>query len=287
MASFLVSYLAVAAAAAPGDASTGVLRDALTFHVSFDGGADASFGRGDRRIHTTPTGKTKDGKPGLTHEGIAVAKGKGRHGDALRFHAREKAFVFYRAEKNVDYRRKSFSGTVSFWLSLDPNKDLEPGWCDPLQITDKQWNDAAMFVDFTKDERPRHFRFGVFADSKVWNPKGTEWDAVPAKDRPFITVKTPPFGSGKWTHVVITFADFNTDGIGGVAKLYLNGKCQGALKGRPQVFTWDPSKTTIQLGLSYIGLLDDLAVFKRALSDDEVMAVYKLPEGAGSLHRKK
>ena len=43
-------------------------------------------------------------------------------------------------------------------LKLDPETDLEPGFCDPLQITDKAYNDSAVWVDFPKDDIPRHFR---------------------------------------------------------------------------------------------------------------------------------
>ena len=74
---------------------------------------------------------------------------------------------------------KDWSGTVSFWLRLDPDKDLEPGYADPIQITDKKWDDASFFVDFTKDDKPRHFRLGIYSDLKVWNPKGLNFDTMP------------------------------------------------------------------------------------------------------------
>ncbi len=168
-----------------------------------------------------------------------------------------------------------------------PDKDLKPGYSDPIQVTDKTWNKAALWVDFSKDEVPRHFRYGVFADFEVWNPDGRKYDDIPASERPWVVVANPPFARGKWTHVVMTFSGFNRPGTGGVAWLYLDGKLQGEVKNRRQVFTWQPAKTAIYLGISYIGLMDDLAVFDRALSPREVERLYRLPGGVAGLYEKK
>ena len=34
----------------------------------------------------------------------------------------------------LNYNDRNWSATVSVWLRLDPDKDLEPGYCDPVQI---------------------------------------------------------------------------------------------------------------------------------------------------------
>jgi hypothetical protein len=55
----------------PGDVLVDVsaqqaLATALTFHASFDNGADADFGLGDKRVYTAPTYKNLDAaQPGL------------------------------------------------------------------------------------------------------------------------------------------------------------------------------------------------------------------------------
>ena len=82
-----------------------------------------------------------------------------------------------------------------------------------------------------------------------------------------MTVDTPPFAKGKWTHIVYTWESFNTGRADGVARLYLDGAPRGALSPRQQTFTWDPAETKMALGLNYIGLLDDLAVFNRMLTE--------------------
>lgn len=270
------------------DKRLGPLRDALTFHASFDSQVDADFALGDRRIFTAPNMKhPRTGTPGLPANGaMSLAPGQGKYGGALRFHKKVADMIFFQAEKNFSYRTNNWAGAVSFWIKLNPDEDLEPGYCDPLQVTSRDWNDAAFFVDFSKDERPRHFRLGAFADRSVWDPNKRDYDRVPLAERPMVTVTRPPFSRERWTHVVFTFANFNTGRSDGVAKLYLDGQLQGTLAGRQQTFTWEPAKAIMMLGLYYTGLYDDLAVFNRALAEAEIDALAQLPDGVHSLKRK-
>lgn len=250
-------------------------RSSLTFAASFDGQADADFALGDRRIYHASSTERKDPKPGLPAGEIEVARGQGRHGgDALRFVKRSNGVVFFKAADNVAYRERDWSGTASFWLSLDPQADLGDWYCDPLQITEKAWNDGAIWVDFDKDKTPKEFRLGAFADLKVWNPNNRDFEKLPLAERPTVAVARPPFRRGAWTHVAITFERFNSGKADGVARLYLDGRPQGAVSGWNQRFTWDPAKAAIQVGISYVGLYDDLAIFNRALGEAEIQAVH-------------
>jgi hypothetical protein len=251
------------------------IRKAMTFAASFDKGTDADFAKGDHRIYTASNAQRKDFTAGLPSGEIELVAGQGRHGsDALRFIKRSDKVVFYKAGKNLDYRTQNWSGTASFWLSLDPQTDLGDWFCDPIQITEKAWNDAALWVDFSKDDKPKQFRLGALADLKVWNPTNRDIEKMPAAERPMCAVTQPPFARGQWTHVVITFENFNTGKADGLAKLYLNGKLVGEIAGRNQMYTWDPEKAAIQLGMVYVGLYDDLSLFNRALNESEVQTLY-------------
>lgn len=260
------------------------LTESLLFHASFDGKADADFAQGDPKIYTSLTPERDNPQPGITTQSVGIAQGEGRYGDALRFerHDGPRAILF-QGGSNLGYRKRDWNGTVSFWLRLDPDRDLAPGYCDPLQITQRAWNDAAFFVDFTKDDSPRHFRLGVFSDLGFWNPSGRPWEEVPAKERPLAIVERPPFGRDRWTHVAFTFEAINSDEREAVARLYLDGKPEGEIKGRRQVFTWDPTKARILLGLAYVGLFDDLAVFDRSLTVEEIQTILHLNQGIRSL----
>ena len=259
------------------------LAQALTFHAGFDGDVDAAFAAGDGRLYTTDE-KRENLQVGLRTSDVHLAAGRGRYGDALEFRRKSTDVVLFRAEKNIEYHKRSWSGAVALWLSLDPDHDLEPGYADPIQITDKTWNDAAFFVDFTKDDHPRQFRLGAFSDMSVWNPERIPWEEFPVEQRPMVVERRPPFGHGKWTHVCFTWNDFNVDGDAATAGLYINGEHTGDLPRERRQFTWNQDQAVIMLGLSYIGLLDDLLIFNRDLTAEEVRRLYELPKGGRSLH---
>jgi hypothetical protein len=260
------------------------LSKALTFHASFDRGPDADYGLGDRKIYTASNYKTQgDAKPGIGNPDVTIVSGKGRFGDALQFRTKNTMAVFYHAEKNVSYRERDWGGSISFWLSLSPDEDLAPGYSDPTQVTDKEYNNAAIWVDFTRDDKPRHFRLGVFGDLKIWNPQNLAPEKNPYFNTRTIVVNQPPFTRGQWTQVVITYAGLNTE-AGGSAKLYLNGRLQGTAREIREPFTWSIAQAAIRLGVNYVGLYDDLSLFDRALTDREVEFLYSLPKGAASLH---
>jgi hypothetical protein len=268
---------------APSGESAPALGEALMFAASFDDGWDAAFAHGDRRLYNAASYDEQElATPGLTTFDIQIAYDVGHFQHALKFNKKNEQAVFYRAQDNVAYSETGWRGTISFWLSLDPAVDLEPGFCDPIQITDSAYNDACIWVDFTR-ENPRQFRLGVFGDLAVWNPGEIPPDENPAFTNRLVAVDQPPFASGQWTHVVIVH-----DGLGsgqGSAKLYLNGNLQGEAAGISEPFTWDVAKAAIRIGVNYVGLYDEIAIFNRPLTDEEIQALYTLEDGVVSLRQ--
>jgi hypothetical protein len=248
------------------------LRSNLTLHASFDTQLDGDVARGDRRIYHAPDYKQQAlSKAGAGDLDVALEKGSGvAGGGALRFRSKNTHALFFRGERHVT----PANGTISFWLRLDPQQDLAPGFCDPIQITDKAYNDSAIWVDFTKDEVPRHFRLGVFGSLKAWNPENREPDRNPDFLKRLIVVQKPPFSRERWTHVAVTWKDLGASG--GSASLFLNGKLVSSSTGIRESFEWDPSKLAIRLGVNYAGLMDEVAVFDRSLSDGEVASLYSV-----------
>ena len=270
-------FLAVLMSTVSADDSTNSLSQGLVFYASFDDGTDANLSTDSGWIHTADSMARKTVQQGNHRKDVTVAKGAGRFGDSLRFTAVSRQVLLYKGV-NVEYREKDWSGTVAFWLKLDPNKDLKPGYCDPIQITDKKWNDAAMWVDFDKD-LPRDFRLGVFPNYRLWNPNDTPDAKIPSSQRPWIRVENPPFNREKWTHVAWTFANVNSDDdVDATVALYLDGTSQGTLR-RPLRFDWKPDDVAIFLGINYVGDFDDLVIFNRALSAPEIRQLGKAPAG--------
>ncbi len=258
------------------------LQEALTLYASFDNTVDADFALGDAHMYTVPNRRARDSaQVGLHKPDIRREEGMGRYGAGLVFTERSPGNIYYPSEKNIAYSAENWNGAVSFWLRLDPATDLEPGYCDPIQITDVSYNDAAIWVDFTK-ENPRDFRLGVIGDRDIWNPnpEGPDNENPIFIDR-LTGVKNPPFGSEVWTHILINFSGLNT--TEGQASLYLNGELKGTRNGIDTPFTWDLSQSNIYLGLGYIGLMDDLSIFNRNLTDSEIKTLYQLEDGVNTI----
>ena len=111
----------------------------------------------------------------------------------------------------------------------------------------------------------------------MWNPANTPPDKNPDFLRRLVVVDRPPFSGERWTHVAVTWTGLDAGGAGS-ASLYLNGKLISSAKGIREPFEWDPSVLAIRLGVNYSGLMDEVALFNRALSESDIGALY----GAGA-----
>lgn len=249
------------------------LKESLRFLASFDRSVDADVARGNKQLMTAKSLRREEVSPGLIGDAVQWDKTGGRYGGCLSFKKKTDAIVFYHGANNMPSTDSEFAGTISFWLRLTPDEDLPPGYVDPLQITDKKWNDASIFVDFT-EKNPRQFRLGVFSDFAYWNPDDRKWEKIPDDERPLVTLKEPTFSKDSWTHVAIAFEGFNRDEKPGRATLYVDGVSVGDLN-RSQHFTWAPERLAIMLGIYYIGDLDEFAVFDRCLSAKQVAELAK------------
>jgi len=260
-------------------AQTSDLVNSLIFYAPFDQTTAAKVGEGVLELHTAPAYDQFDqAESGLKSNDIQHVTSQGLFGDGLQFLRKSKNVIFYPAKGNTNYNMESWSGAISFWLKLDPNEDLEPGYCDPVQLTDQAYNDAALWVDFS-DKNPRVFRMGVFGDLDKWNPEGLKGNS-PLFNNRLIPVENPPFSPDTWTHVVISFSDLNTSE--GSATLFLNGKSKGKAS-IPEPFTWDLDHARIIIGVNYVGMFDELAIFDKFLNDSTVQKLYKLKNGLSEL----
>ena len=257
------------------------LKESLTLFASFDESADADLAKGDAKIYTAADLSRATLQTGIQTDKVSLSP-KGRWGRSLAFSDNTKQVILFKGKGNLPYRDDGFDMTISFWMSVDPENGLKPGYVDPLQITDKKWNDAAIWVDFSKDDKPRHFRLGVLSDLKHWNPGNADWDKMAPEKRPLVTVTKTPFAGDKWTHVAITLDNINAGDTSGRAVLYLDGKSQGEIKGNLK-YSWDMEKVAAMLGIAFIGQIDEFAIFSTALSADDVNKLMNHDGGIGKL----
>jgi hypothetical protein len=267
-------------ASAQADSKKISLSEGLTLHASFDKGLEADFARGDTACYDLQGKKLS--KAALNDD-VRLAPEAGRFGGALHFTKKNKLHPAFKNASVLGYNDKRWNGSVSVWLRLNPDKDLEPGYCDPVQIVGDDGKKGFIFLEWSKDETPRYFRYAIRPLFHIWNPNSVDWATIPFDKRPMVQVERAPFSRDAWTHVVFTFENINDKSRPQVGRLYLNGKRQGAIENWDLTFGWDPSRVMLVLGAAYVGHMDDLAVFNRALSDSEVKQLYELKEGVREL----
>jgi len=258
------------------------LSTALTMHASLDKEIHADFSKGDRFGYVR---KGKENVKAESNEEVKIAQGAGKFGGALWFPKKGNFRPQFNNSKVLDYNEKNWSSTISVWLKLDPNKDLEPGYCDPVQIVGNDTKKGFIFLEWSKDESPRYFRYAIRPLFNIWNPTNVQWADIPFNKRPMVQVEKAPFSRNEWTHVVFTVENINDKSKKPKGQLFINGKLQGSIENWDLTLGWDPTQVLLVLGASYVGHMDDLGVFNRALNDTEVKDLFELKKGISELYR--
>ncbi|MFN0196948.1 MAG: LamG-like jellyroll fold domain-containing protein [Planctomycetaceae bacterium] len=264
------------------------LLHAVSFYASFDEEIRGDFGAGDLLPQTRFDHPEQKGEfvfeKGYRSEAFRINRDKGQRGGSLEGLdvLPRRGRLFFPAKGNLAYDSSGWGGAASFWLNTDPNTLLKTPFCDPIQITEKGANNGGLWVDFP-DVKPRSFRLGAFRGVKEGG-KGISEDDPAA---PLVHVKNVGFKSGDWHHVLMNWDRFDTGKDDAVAALYIDGKRMGELKNRDIAMLWNLDHTGIYVGVNYIGLLDELALFNRVLTDEEIARLAKDPGLLTSLKNAK
>lgn len=261
--------------------STTELGSALTLHASFDNGLDADFSRGDRTCYVK---SGKELQHAVPNDDAVLVADAGRYGGSLHFTKKAGFRPAFRDSGVLNYNDQDWDASVSVWLRLNPDKDLEPGYCDPVQIVGDDGKKGFIFLEFSRDETPRFFRYAIRPLFDIWNPTNVSWADIPFEKRPMVQVAKPPFSREEWTHVVFTLENVNNKDAAQAGRLYMNGKLMGTIENWELTFGWDPKQVLLVLGAAYVGHMDDLAVFDRVLSAEEIQQVYTLKNGVRELY---
>lgn len=256
------------------------LKKSLTLHASFDRELNADFSAGDKTCYIK---KGKTLVPCVPNDEAHVFADAGKYGGCLHFPKKGVTRPQYSGVNVLKYNDADWNATVSLWLRLTPDEDLEPGYCDPVQIVGDDGKKGFIFLEWSKDEKPRFFRYAIRPMFHIWNPTNVQWDQIPFDKRPMVQIANAPFSRDRWTHVAFTMANLNNKSTKPSGSLYLDGKLQGNIDNWDLTFGWNPDQVALVLGAAYVGHIDDLAVFDRVLSADEVGQLFRLEGGVGSL----
>lgn len=255
------------------------LTKALVFYASFDESTQADFGAGSGEL-VWEQRDVEDRAPNYV-----IRPNGGRYGGAIDFFRWSANKVYYKGKGIANYSIKNWSGTLSVWLKISPDEDLLPGWSDPVQIRCDDNLNGFVFLEWSKIHTPRRFRFVVRPQYDLWNPGGVGWAELPDLQKPMVEIEHVPFSNQHWTHVLCTWEKVNQRDAA-VARMYIDGELQGTLSGRNLNFAWDDddlNNMKLALASSYIGQIDDLAVFNRALGEREIAQLRSLDRGVASL----
>ena len=259
-------------------ADEAAVRKAVTFYASFDEAVKGDFGgdltAGTRFPHPTEKGQFVF-KKSVENAVVRIAKEKGIVGGALESVAVSptNGRLYFPVKGNLAYKKGGWSGSVSVWCNTDPNRLIAAKFCDPVQITQKGYDNGDLWFDFN-DAKPRDLRFGAFTARRDGQK------AIPESDpkAPLIRAPRIDWKVGEWHHVALTFQNLDTGKTDAVTTLYIDGKRIGAVKDQAIAMGWESGKASAFLAISYIGLMDEFALFDRSLTAEDVALLHKKPD---------
>ncbi len=229
----------------------------VLFYANFEKGVDALWAEGDRSARI-------DGARTRHHLNGGIVDG------SVEFETDATA-LSYNAKTNFAYSDSAWSGAASFWMAADVS-GLIADFPEPFHIGKREgnaypWDDAVIFVDFTKP--PRSLRFGCYPDKQ-----GEISDAMVEKH--VIQVPNINWKSGQWHHIVISWSNFNSGKADAAWSLYVDGVEKGRKSGILMDTTWDIGDVTARFNhYKYTGQIDEIAVFGTSLNAGDATYLYK------------
>jgi hypothetical protein len=265
-------------AARADEAPAETVRAAVTFYASFDEAVRGDFGGGSLEPQTRFNHVTQAGQftfePSIDSSVFRIAAYRGISGGALEpvDVLPNNGRIFFPLRGNLAFNPKGWGGAASVWCNTDPNLLLKTTFCDPIQLTQRGANNGGIWFDFN-NARPRDLRYGAFPAV----PEGQKPIAEEDPEAPLVRVPQVDWQAGRWHHVVLTWRNFDTGRADAVSSLYIDGRRIGQIRERAIAMDWDVERAGIYTAVNYLGLLDELALFGRELTPDEVRLLHAEP----------
>jgi len=283
----VILLVVIAPFARAAEADEDALKKAVSFYASFDEAIRADFGGGDLKVYTGFRPDPKKPRPApiegadpksftIVEKGIAGGCLQGI--DGLPNNGR----LFFQAKGNIAFKKGGWGGALSVWINFDPDKMLKTQFCDPVQITQKGANNGGIWFDFN-DAKPRDMRHGAFPAVK----EGEKGIAESDPKAPMVRVPKVGFKAGDWHHIVLSWKNFDSGKPDAVSAFYVDGKLMGEIKESEIGMNWDLEQAGIFTAINYIGLLDEMAIFNRPLSVEEIELLRKKPGLLSTLKKGK
>lgn len=221
------------------------LAPSMAFYASYEDGMDAAYARDDRRIYSAPSYDALDER-GPWYWGQDV---KLAYDSGISGHALGFTGALTQALFYTGAANLPWAdgGALSVWLHPAEFSGA------PLAVTGDDPLAPAAAIDLASDPMQLVVRT-IQGEGAV--------DALPAE----------------WLHVVVSIA-------GNQVTVYVNGQESTSFALADPDHSWDAARSVMRLGVNYVGLIDELATFDRALSAAEVRLLHDTPNLPASLMR--
>jgi len=244
------------------------LRDHVIFFSNFEKEIDALYSVGGEYAELDGARTRRHEEGGIKNGCLAFEEGAGA--------------LSYEANGNFPYAEGSWSGGVSFWVAYDPTSDPGADFPEPFHIGKREgypWDDAVIFVDFTKP--PRALRFGCY-------PNKTVELTDRMIDERQVRVEGITWKADEWHHIAITWSNFNSGRPDAEWALYLDGVLKGKRKGLQQDVTWDMANQVVRFNhYKFAGKIDEIAIFGKMLTPWEAKYLWSPKKALNQLLKKK
>ena len=256
--------------------------ESLLFYSTFDDTTDVNLFGPDNDagwIYSAESTRRNDVLMNNRSAAVAIEAGKGRLGDCLTFSAATKRVLFYQASPNLPFPRRNWLGAVSLWLrpkqSVQGNRE-----CYPILFYDGDWARGGFYLRLPSGPRAK-LEFGTVSSGD--RPQTISWPReIPMDARQIVTFDGDQMKRREWMMVTFTFENVNPgDGNDCLCKLYIDGELVGQMRQSLQIRWMDPAdgkaeqEAAVFLGVNYVGGIDDLRIYGRALSANRVRRLYQ------------
>ncbi len=209
------------------------------------------------------------GFPARMEGSVQVTRGgQGRYGEALAFPG-EDAWIEYPAAGNIPLSRGSSEGSILLWLRPESSALEATGSMELLEVHDNRPLDGAFRLSLLTGAE----LFLVF--SVYPSLPGPALDATPC----IVAAPLPHWASDEWRHAAITWEGLNRGDSKIRLSIYLDARLEAEEEFLSPTLHWQGSEQSILIGRGYQGLLDELALFDRALRSLEIRTISDHPEG--------
>lgn len=202
---------------------------------------------------------------------------RGKFGEAIEFPTPDSA-IGYQAEGNFPLTKDYNDGTIAMWVRCASGEQPEDRFAELFEVNDGSWNDGAFGLALTPGQ-PGRIVFSLYGSA----PVSATGETVGGPQH-LIAYEGIDWATGEWHHIAASWENINTGRRNAVLKLYVDAERQRVSPRFDHVVHWRSPQQTIRVGWGFVGWIDELAIFGKALSERQIRRIFEHPEGVSGVY---